>query len=86
LITSPGLGKVNHVKAKETEKANIYLDQKESADTLREITLISKLAEEPDWESLVKKQMFKWVIVYGGAMLVAATLIGFIVFVFLRAQ
>ena len=86
MITSPGLGKVNHVKAKETEKANIYLDQKESADTLREITLISKLAEEPDWESLVKKQMFKWVIVYGGAMLVAATLIGFIVFVFLRAQ
>lgn len=66
------MGKFIPVKANETEKGEAFLDRKESSDMLREISIVSKLSEEPDWESLVKKQMFKWVVLYGGAILLAA--------------
>ncbi len=62
------------VKANETERAAEYTDRKESSELLREISVVSRFSEEPDWEFHFKKQMFKWVIIYGGAALAAAAL------------
>ena len=64
----------------------IFVDRKEAADTLREVSVFSRVADEPNWEHLVKKEMFKWVVLYGGALLVVAAVIGFVVFVSLRGQ
>ena len=86
LIRGPKAGKFGRVSTKETEKANIFLDQKESADALREVSILSKLADEPDWESLVKKEMFKWVILYGGAILLVAAVVAGLVFGFSRGR
>ena len=86
LIREPKPGKLNGVSTKETEKTNIFLDQKESADTLREVSIISKLAEEPNWEAQVKKEMFKWVILYGGAILLALTVVGWLLFASSRGR
>jgi hypothetical protein len=64
-----------NVKADETEKADAFVDRKESSDLLREVSIVSRVAEEPNWEALVKKEMFQWVVIYGGAILVAAGLV-----------
>lgn len=62
------------VKANETERAAEFTDRKESSELLREISVVSRFSEEPDWEFHFKKQMFKWVIIYGGAALAAAAI------------
>lgn len=62
------------VKANETERAAEFTDRKESSEMLREISVVSRFSEEPDWEFHFKKQMFKWVIIYGGAILAATAL------------
>ena len=86
MICGPKAVKFTGVNTKETEKTNIFLDQKESAATLREVSLIAKLAEEPNWECQVKKEMFKWVILYGGAILVAALVVAGLMFAYYRGR
>jgi len=86
LIPTRKAGKLGHVSTKETEKTNIFLDQRESAETLRQVSIMSKLAEEPNWESVVKKEMFKWVILYGGATLLAALAFACLMFALYRGR